>query len=77
MPVRESLGGALVLSGDYAEAETVFRAELLKHPRNGRALFGLVESLKLQKKNAAAQFVQREFDKAWAKADTRLRVEDL
>jgi tetratricopeptide (TPR) repeat protein len=77
MPVRESLGGALILNGDYAEAETVFRAELLKHPRNGRALFGLVESLKLQKKSAAAQFVQREFDKAWEKADTRLRVEDL
>ena len=77
MPVRESLGGALLASGDYAEAETVFRAELQKHPRNGRALFGLVESLKRQEKNAAAQLVQRQFEKAWEKADTRLRVEDL
>jgi tetratricopeptide (TPR) repeat protein len=77
IPVRESLGGMLIISGSYAEAESVFRAELKKHPRNGRALFGLMESLKKQNKTAAAQFVQREFDAAWKNADTRLRVEDL
>jgi len=72
IPVRESLGGILIISGNYAEAETVFRAELKKHPRNGRALFGLIESLKKQNKTAAAQFVQREFDVAWKNADSRL-----
>lgn len=75
IPVRESLGGMLIISGSYAEAESVFRAELKKHPRNGRALFGLMESLKKQNKTAAG--VQREFDAAWKNADTRLRVEDL
>lgn len=77
LPVREWLGGALLAGGDYAEAEKVFRAEIAKHPRNGRALFGLIESLKRQGKKDAARFVQREFDKAWEKADTELRVEDL
>lgn len=77
LPVRESLGGALIASGDMAEAEKVFRAELIKHPRNGRALFGLIESLKRQGKTSSVQFVQREFDRAWEKADTKLRVEDL
>lgn len=77
IPVRESLGGLLIISGNYAEAEQVFRAELKKHPRNGRALFGLAESLKKQNKTAAAQFVQREFDTAWKNADIKLRVEDL
>jgi tetratricopeptide (TPR) repeat protein len=77
IPCRESLGGILIISGDYAEAERVFRAELKKHPRNGRALFGLVESLKKQNKTAAAQFVQREFDAAWKNADIKLRIEDL
>ena len=77
LPARESLGGALLISGDNAEAEKVFRAELMKHPRNGRALFGLVESLKRQGRNSAAEMVQREFDKAWEKADTKLRVEEL
>ncbi|HEX8184260.1 MAG TPA: tetratricopeptide repeat protein, partial [Blastocatellia bacterium] len=41
LPVREWLGGAQLLNGDNAEAEATFRAELAKHPRNGRALFGL------------------------------------
>ncbi len=77
LPVRESLGGALLLAGDNAEAEKVFRAELARHPRNGRALFGLVESLKRQAKDSSATLVQREFDRAWARADTKLRVEDL
>ena len=77
IPVRESLGAALILNGDYVEAEKVFRAELEKHRRNGRALFGLIESLKAQGKRQAAPFVQREFEAAWKNADTKLRIEDL
>lgn len=77
LPVREWLGGALLANGDNAEAEKVFRAELVKHPRNGRALFGLIESLKRQGETSSAQMVQREFDKAWEKADTKLSVEEL
>ncbi len=77
IPARESLGGALLANNADAEAEKVFRAELAKHPRNGRALFGLIESLKRQGKKTSAQMVQREFDKAWEKADTKLSVEDL
>jgi tetratricopeptide (TPR) repeat protein len=77
IPVRESLGGALMLNGDYAAAEKVFRAELEKHRRNGRALFGLMESLKAQDKKQGAAFVQREFETAWKNADVKLRIEDL
>jgi len=77
LPARELLGGALLLNNENAEAEQVFRAEIAKHPRNGRALFGLVESLKRQNKTSSAQMVEREFDQSWADADTQLRVEDL
>lgn len=77
IPVRESLGGALILSGEYTEAEKVFRAELETHARSGRALFGLRESLKAQGKKLAADFAGREFEVAWKNADTTLRVEDL
>ncbi len=77
LPARELLGGALLMNGDYAEAEKVFRAEIAKHPRNGRALFGLVESLKRQGKESSALMVQRELDKAWENADTKLSVEHL
>ncbi|HJS24540.1 MAG TPA: hypothetical protein VJ751_09305, partial [Pyrinomonadaceae bacterium] len=46
LPVREVLGGVLLLQGDNAAAEKVFRDEILRRPRNGRALFGLAESLR-------------------------------
>ena len=77
LPVREWLGGALIAAGDHAAAEKVFQAELRKHPRNGRALFGLLESLKRQGKASSARKVEREFDKAWRQADTRLSARDL
>ena len=77
LPTRELLGGALLMAADYAEAEKVFRAEVAKHRRNGRALFGLVESLERQGKRTSAQTAQRDFEKAWKTADTKLSVEHL
>lgn len=77
LPVRETLGGVLLQDGNYAEAEQVFRAEIAKHVRNGRALFGLVESLKKQGKTISAQMVQPELEKAWADADTKISIESL
>ena len=76
-PVRESLGGALLRSGQGAEAENVFREDLKRNPRNPRSLFGLMESLKAQKKTTQAQWVQREFETAWKRAQVKLRIEDL
>jgi tetratricopeptide (TPR) repeat protein len=77
MPVREVLGGALLANGDYKAAEKVFRDEIQRRPRNGRALFGLAESLRKQNKTAAANAVQVEFEKAWQFADTKLSVASL
>ena len=77
LPGREVLGGALLANGDYAAAEKVFRAEILRRPRNGRALFGLAESLRKQGKEGAAKSVQGEFEKAWQVADTKLTVASL
>ncbi len=77
LPTREVLGGALLSFGDGAGAEKVFRAELEKHPRNGRALFGLAESLRKQGKESAAKMVDVEFGRAWQNADTKLTVDSL
>ena len=77
LPVRETLGGVLLHNKNYAEAETVFRDEITKHPRNGRALFGLVESLKMQGKTLAARMVQPEFERAWTGSDTELTTASL
>jgi len=77
LPSRELYGGALLMNGDNAEAENVFRSELKKHPQNGRALFGLSESLKRQGKRSEAKKVQRQFHQAWSAADTKLTVKSL
>ncbi len=76
-PVRESLGAALLAAGRAAEAERVFRDDLVKHPRNARSLFGLQAALAKQGKEADAAWVQREFDEAWKNADTKLTVEEF
>jgi tetratricopeptide (TPR) repeat protein len=76
-PVRESLGGALLRSGQTTQAEEVFREGLRQSPRNGRILFGLMESLKAQGKLEAAQMVQKEYQTAWKNSDVTLRLEDL
>jgi tetratricopeptide (TPR) repeat protein len=75
--VRESLGGALLRNGQAHEAESVFRDDLARNPRNGRSLFGLWQSLKAQNKTADAEWADREFEAAWKDADTQLSVGDL
>jgi tetratricopeptide (TPR) repeat protein len=77
LPVREVFGGALLRNGDNAEAENVFRGELSRHPRNGRALFGLAESLKRQGKTSEAKAIHQQFQKEWASADVKLSVASL
>ena len=61
--------------GARADAERVFRDDLVKHPRNARSLFGLQAALAKQGKDADAAWVQREFDEAWKNADTKLTLE--
>lgn len=75
IPVREWLGRALMRTGQYAEAEKVYRVEIAKHPRNGRALFGLAVSLEKQGKNTSAELVRKEFEAAWKDSDQKLSVE--
>jgi hypothetical protein len=76
-PVRESLGAALMLNGQAAQAEAVFRADLDQYPRNPRSLFGLSRSLEAQNKIFDAKWVRREFEAAWNSADVALELGDL
>jgi tetratricopeptide (TPR) repeat protein len=71
-PVRHILGAALLKAGRAAEAETVYREDLGYHRKNGWALFGLAQSLKMQGRSAVAVAVQKEFDTAWKNADVTL-----
>lgn len=72
--VRITLGGALFNSGQYAEAEQVYKDELKKYPHNGRGLFGLMSSLKAQGKNDEASKIEEEYKTAWKNADTELNI---
>jgi tetratricopeptide (TPR) repeat protein len=74
-PVRESLGGALLINGDAAGAEKVFRADLDRNPRNPRSLFGLQQTLKAQDRNYDAGFVESQFHDSWKGGE--VKVEDL
>ena len=81
-PVRESLGAALLITGDATGAEKVFRADLDRNPRNPRSLFGLQQSLKTQRRDYDASFVEKQFHASWkgrtaSGQATQLKVEDL
>ena len=74
-PVRESLGGVLLMSGDTKGAEQVFREDLVKNPRNPRSLFGLHRALHEQGRDSDAWFVEKQFRESWKGGE--LKVEDL
>jgi tetratricopeptide (TPR) repeat protein len=76
-PVRESLGAALLMNGDAAGAEKVFREDLDRNPRNPRSLFGLQQALKAQNRNYDAGFVEEQFRKQWKGEAAELKIEDL
>jgi tetratricopeptide (TPR) repeat protein len=76
-PVRESLGAALLMNGNNAGAEKVFREDLDHHPRNPRSLFGLQQALKAQGKEYDAGFVQKQLEASWKGGNTQLKLDDL
>jgi hypothetical protein len=58
-PVRKALGAALLRNPRLYDAASVFREGLRRSPRNGRMLFGHLESLKAQKNVQAIECGQR------------------
>src|SRR5271166_6386462 len=76
-PVRESLGGALLMTGDAPGAEKVFREDLDRNPRNPRSLWGLHQALLRQKRDYDAGFVQKQFEASWKGGAQALKIDDL
>ena len=62
----------LLAAGRADEAEAVFWEDLRKNPENGWSLFGLVQALKAQGKDADAAAAEARFTKVWKDADVRL-----
>lgn len=69
LSVRHHLGAVLLSAHRPSEAEAVYRTDLLRHPDNGWALIGLIQSLKAQRKDDLAEEAEDRFKKAWAHAD--------
>jgi tetratricopeptide (TPR) repeat protein len=71
-PVRQSLGAALLREGDARAAEAVFREALAKHPRDGRLLYGLWQTLLAQNRDGEARLVEAQYREAWKDATAAL-----
>ena len=71
-PVRQILGAMLLADEQAVEAEAVYRAELQRNPENGWSLFGLMQALEAQGRDADAAEVEARFEQAWADADIEL-----
>jgi tetratricopeptide (TPR) repeat protein len=64
-PVRQTLGAALVQAGRAKEAETIFEQALENTPKNGWALYGLMEAQRAQGKQDEAQATNKRLQQAW------------
>jgi tetratricopeptide (TPR) repeat protein len=71
-PVREIYGDELMKAGKVAEAEQVYREDLVKYPENGWSLRGLELALRARGNTQEADAVGARFKKAWEHADVKL-----
>jgi tetratricopeptide (TPR) repeat protein len=72
LPIRHTLGRALLEAGRAEEAEVAYREDLLRFPANGWSLEGLAQSLEAQGRDDEAAAVKGEFALAWRDADVDL-----
>jgi tetratricopeptide (TPR) repeat protein len=70
---RHWLGAALLEAGRPEEAQAVYEAALVQHPRNGWSLFGLEQALRAQEKGEEASDVRERLRSDWARSDTLIR----
>lgn len=75
-PARENLGGAYLQTGAFTLARDTFEAELKRHPKSGRALYGLMRALRALQEPRAEE-VERQFREAWKEADYEMADQKL
>jgi tetratricopeptide (TPR) repeat protein len=68
-PPRESLGGAYLHTRAYALARDTFESALRRHPRSGRALYGLMRAYEGLGDTTRAAEARQKFLTAWRDAD--------
>ncbi len=70
-PVRHALGALLLAADRAAEAEAVYRADLVRHPHNAWSLLGLQQALGQQNRTAEAHELHDRVRMAWSRADVQ------
>lgn len=76
-PVRHALGAALLQQKRFAQAEAVYRNDLVHKPNNGWGLWGLARALERQGKVEESKKVQKHFEEVWKHADIELSTSCL
>lgn len=71
-PTRQALGQALIVANKPAEAEAVYRKDLEDYPHNGWSMYGLIQSLEAQGRDAEASELRKMFEHAWSQADVQM-----
>ena len=71
-PIRHSLGVVLLRAGRHADAEKLYREDLVRFPENGWALTGLAAALRARGATRDAEAVEGKLRAAWASADIKL-----
>ena len=71
-PTRHALGAALLVAGQPAEAERIYREDLRHYPENGWSLVGLADAQRRQGHADAALATEARFRVAWRDADVTL-----
>ena len=68
-PARQALATTLARARRWAEAETAYRADLVRNPENGWSLSGLAAALDAQGNSNEAEDARKRLEKAWPLAD--------
>ena len=72
LPVRHTLGRALLEAELPSEAEKAYREDLERFPANGWSLLGLSRALEAQGSRDEAEAAREQFTVAWRQADTEI-----
>jgi tetratricopeptide (TPR) repeat protein len=80
-PAREALGGAYLQAGGYDDALTTFLQDLVRHPKSGRALYGVLQARAriIRPPQSRSQFeeAKKAYCDVWKNADYTMTNADL
>lgn len=69
IPTRQFLGAYLLELKQFAQAEKVYREDLVWNPGNGWSLLGLHQSLERQGRRAELEAIQKQYERSFSQAD--------